>query len=214
MVQRNWVRVVMKDYKCSAHAAHYPPNTLSCFLKSLVRVFSPWAGGDWWRPSLILSMASSPMSQNAVRTSTAFLIIISLTFWRRLAKLSRLFINAATLWRPSAQMFIIHCVTGPLDFLIRLPFPEFDGQASALLLGWRRCPRLNGLGYRFTRCALNLRHVTDDTKIKLQNGTRWVQIDDSLVTVYRQDKIFCAVASKCRSKSCVNMRWMHETSLQ
>lgn len=169
MVQRNQVQVVMKDYECSAHTAQY----LSCFLKSLVRVCSPWAGGDWWPPSLILSVASSPVSQNAVRTSTAFLIV-SLTFRRRLAKLSRLFINAATLWRPPAQMFIVHCVTGPLDFLLRLPFPELDGQASALLLGWRRCPRLNGLGYRFTRCTLNLRHVTDDTEIKLRNGTRWV----------------------------------------
>lgn len=159
---RMWVR--MRDYECSAHAVRYP--SLQTDSQLLVRVLSPRARGRCAPSTLPLSMASSPMSQNAVRASAAFLII-PLAFRGRLAELSRLLINTATLWRPPAQMFIVHRVTGPLHFLLRLPFPELDGQASALLLGWRRCARLNGLGYRFTRCTWNLRHSADQTPINL-----------------------------------------------
>lgn len=46
-------------------------------------------------------------------------------------------------------MFIVYGVAGPLDPLLRLPLPQLDGQAPALLLGRRRRARLNRLRYRF-----------------------------------------------------------------
>lgn len=38
-----------------------------------------------------------------------------------------------TLWRPPSKMLIVDGVTGPFDPLLRLPLPQFDGQAAALL---------------------------------------------------------------------------------
>lgn len=93
------VRWVSEDeglwMKCPRLPITHQTHTHSLSLYSLVWVCSSRAGGHWRPSTLSLSLTSSPVSQDAVRTSTAFLII-SLTFRGRLAKLSRLFVNAAT----------------------------------------------------------------------------------------------------------------------
>lgn len=93
MMWCNWVWVRMRDYECSARAAllPFPPNRRY----HLVRVCSPRTRWHCGPSTLPLSVASSPVSQNAMRAPTT-LLVIALAFRGRFAKLSRLLVNAAT----------------------------------------------------------------------------------------------------------------------
>lgn len=142
---------------CHCRRWERPPRTSpQC---SLVGVRPPRVWGHCGPATPPLSMASPAVAQDTVCAAAAFIVFfISLAFGRWFSELPGFLINTAALWRPSSQVLIVNCVTGPLHLLLGLPLPQLDCQAPPLLLGRRRCAGLNRLRYRLTWCPGNLRH--------------------------------------------------------
>lgn len=128
------------------------------------------------RMPCVALVASPAVSHDTVCAAAALIVVLALALRRRLAKLLGLLVDTATFGRPPPQVLVVHCVAGPLHLLLSLPLPQFDRQAAALLLGWRRGARLHRLRYRFTGCSGDLRHPCARLPAPKQNDTSVSQL--------------------------------------